>query len=400
MFNKLKDCVVTNKNVFLRADMNVPMKNGKILDDTRIQNTIPTIKYLLRNEAKVILATHLGRPKGERKKEFSVKNLVPRIKKLLPGVKVNFSEDCVGDQTRQDVKDTNYGEMIVLENLRFHKEEKENNEKFAQELASFANLYINEAFSCCHRKHASIAGIPEILKGCPGFSLEKELENLENLVSSPKKPLMIIVGGLKFSTKVEILQNLVEKADCITVTGGIANTFFYALGKKVGKSWVEPDLKDEALKLLNLAKEKNCKILLPEDVIVAGEIKEGEKVKNVITDKISDNDIIVDTGTQTIEKIKTELTKCKTVIWNGPIGIYETKPFNSGTDSLATIITNLTESGRIKSVAGGGDMLTALKSNGLDKKFTYVSTAGGAFLKWLENGTLVGVEKLKNQRIK
>jgi len=397
MFNKLKDCVVTNKTVFVRADMNVSFKDGQIIDDTRIKQVIPTIEYLVKNGAKVILTTHLGRPDGKVKPEYSVKRLLPRIRELLPNIKVNFSDDCVGEQTRKDVQNTNYGEVIVLENLRFHKEEEEGDEKFAKQLASLANLYVNEAFSCCHRDHASITGLPKILKGCAGFSIEDEIDNLSKLLSNPKKPVMVIVGGSKVSTKLKLLKALVEKFKYVVVGGGMANTFLYAMGKNVGKSLMEPELKNEALVLLEKAKKHNCKFVLPVDVVVAKEIAENQEVKNVSVDEIADSDIIVDIGTKTLEEITKLLKDCKTVIWNGPIGIYETKPFNNGTDYLAGVISKMTKDSKLESVAGGGDILAALNQAGIGQDFTYISTAGGAFLKWLEKGTLVGVEPLKKK---
>jgi len=395
MFNKLKDCVVSNKNVFVRADMNVSFKDGKIIDDTRIKSVIPTVKYLIENGAKVILTTHLGRPDGERKTEYSVKQLLPRIKELLPNIKVNFSNDCIGEQTKKDVENTNYGEVILLENLRFHKEEEEGDSVFTKELASLANLYVNEAFSCCHRAHSSIAGLPTILKGCAGFSLEEELNNLTKLVSKPKTPVMVIVGGSKVSTKLKLLKALVEKFEYIVVGGGMANTFLYALGHNIGKSLMEPELKEEALALLDQAKKNGCKFILPVDVVVSKAVAENQIVKNITLNEVSDNDIIVDIGSKSLEEITSILKKCKTVIWNGPIGIYEIEPFNNGTDYLAGIIADMTKNSNLESVAGGGDILSALNKAGISQDFSYVSTAGGAFLKWLEKGILVGIEKLK-----
>jgi phosphoglycerate kinase len=400
MFEKLKDCVVANKTVFLRADMNVSFKNGKIIDDTRIRQVIPTVKYLVENGAKVVLSTHLGRPDGERKPEFSVKQLLPTIKELLSGVKVHFSDDCIGEQTEKDVNSAQYGEVILLENLRFHKEEEKGDEKFAKQLAGLANLYVNEAFSCCHRSHASITGIPHILKACPGFSIEDEIINLEKLLSNPQKPVMVVVGGSKVSTKLKLLEALVKRFKYVVVGGGMANTFLCALGKNIGKSLAEPELKNEALSLLEKAKENNCNFILPKDVMTAKKIAENENVKNMGVDELSDDDIIVDVGKQTLNEIATELQNCKTIIWNGPIGIYEIKPFNDGTDYLAGVVSKMTKAGNLESIAGGGDILAALNQARIAQDFTYVSTAGGAFLEWLEQGNLVGVEALKKENRK
>lgn len=398
MFKKLKECVVSSKNVFVRADMNVPLKDGKIIDDTRIEDTMVTVKYLIEHGAKVILATHLGRPKGEVKPEYSVKQLLPRIKELLPNIKVHFSNDCIGDETRKIVEKAKYGEVVLLENLRFHKEEEESDESFARELASLANLYVNEAFSCCHRAHASITGLPNILKGCVGLSLERELENLIKLVSNPKKPVMVIVGGSKVSTKLKLLNVLVEKFEYVVVGGGMANTFLYALDKNVGKSLMEPELKKDALNLLKKAKKNDCEFILPSDVVVAKKVSENQEVENVGLEHVAENDIIVDVGSKSLKNIVEKLKKCKTVIWNGPIGIYEIKPFNNGTDYLAGVIAEMTKNGSVVSVAGGGDLLSALNKAGIRQDFTYVSTAGGAFLKWLEKGKLVGIEALDTSK--
>ncbi len=394
MFNRIKDVNVKDMVVFVRADMNVSIKDGKIIDDTRIKATIPTIEYLVNNGAKVVLTSHLGSPKGVVNDNLSLKIVLERLKELMPKIKFNFSNDCIGEQTKKDIQNTNFGEVILLENLRFHEGEEANDENFAKELASLADIYVNDAFSTCHRKHASMVGVPTILPAYAGFTLEKELENLTNLVSNPEKPVMVIVGGSKVSTKLELLRALVKKYEYVVVGGGMANTFLYAMGKPIGKSLREEELKDDALALLKEAKENNCEVILPVDVVVAKQVAENQAVKTVLVDNVEDDDIIVDLGEKTITNIKETLTKCKTVIWNGPIGIYEISPFNLGTDNLATYIANLTQNGGIKSVAGGGDILAALNKAEITEDFTYVSTAGGAFLKWLEKGKLPAVEKI------
>ena len=394
MFNKIKDVNVKDMVVFVRADMNVSIKDGKIIDDTRIKATIPTIEYLVNNGTKVVLTSHLGSPKGVVNDSLSLKIVLERLKELMPKIKFNFSNDCIGEQTKKDIQNTNFGEVILLENLRFHEGEEANDENFAKELAGLADIYVNDAFSTCHRKHASMVGVPTILPAYAGFTLEKELENLTNLVSNPEKPVMVIVGGSKVSTKLELLRTLVKKYEYVVVGGGMANTFLYAMGKPIGKSLREEELKDDALALLEEAKENNCEVILPVDVVVAKQVAENQAIKTVLVDNVEDDDIIVDLGEKTITNIKETLTKCKTVIWNGPIGIYEISPFNLGTDNLATYIANLTQNGGIKSVAGGGDILAALNKAEITEDFTYVSTAGGAFLKWLEKGKLPAVEKI------
>lgn len=394
MFNKIKDLNVKDKVVFVRADMNISIKDGKIIDDTRIKATMPTIEYLVNNGAKVVLTSHLGSPKGTVKEELSLKIVLERLKELMPKVKFNFSNDCIGEQTKKDIANTNYGEVILLENLRFHPGEEANDENYAKELASLAEIYVNDAFSTCHRKHASMVGVPALLPAYAGFTLEEEIENLTNLVSNPEKPVMVIVGGSKVSTKLELLKALVKKYEYVVVGGGMANTFLYALGKPVGNSLKEEELKQDALDLLADAKANNCEVILPVDVVVAPQVAENQSVKTVSVDDVASDDVIVDLGEKTLEKIENTLTKCKTVIWNGPIGIYEISPFNKGTDSLAGYIADLTKKGNIKSVAGGGDILAALNKANITKDFTYVSTAGGAFLKWLEKGKLPAVEKI------
>ncbi len=394
MFNKIKDLEVSNKVVFLRADMNVSIKNGVIIDDTRIKATIPTIEYLVNNGAKVVLTSHLGSPKGVIKEELSLKIVLERLKQLMPNIKFNFSNDCIGNQTKEDIKNTNFGEVILLENLRFHAEEEANDENFAKSLAELAEIYVNDAFSACHRKHASMVGVPSILPAYAGYTLENEIENLTNLVSKPENPVIVIVGGSKVSTKLELLKALVKKYKYVVVGGGMSNTFLYALNKNVGKSLKEEDLKQDALDLLTEAKNNDCQVILPVDVVVANQVAENQSVKTISVDNVGDEDIIVDLGEQTLTIIKQAVDKSNTLIWNGPIGIYEISPFNKGTDGLAEYVANSTKAGDIKSVAGGGDILAALNKAGITKDFTYVSTAGGAFLKWLEKGKLPAVEKL------
>ena len=396
MFKSIKDCNVKNKVVFLRADMNVSIKNNKIIDDTRIKATLPTIEFLVNNGAKVVLASHLGKAAGNGfQEEFSLKLVLERLRELLPNVKFNYSKDCIGEETKKDIQNTNFGEVILLENLRFHAGEEGNDENFAKELASLADIYVNDAFSTCHRKHASMVGIPAILDAYAGINLQYELDNLNALVSNPERPVMVIVGGSKVSTKLELLKALVAKTDYVVVGGGMANTFLFANGVNVGKSLKEEELKADALDLLDKAKQNNCEVILPVDVVVAKEVAENQQVQTKSLNDLKDDDVIVDVGEKTIATIKERLQKCKVVIWNGPIGIYEINPFNKGTDELAKIIADITTKGEIKSVAGGGDILAALNNANIADKFTYLSTAGGAFLKWLEKGILPAVEKLK-----
>ena len=396
-FNRLKDCVVTNKNVIVRVDINVPMQGNKIEDDTRIKAIIPTLEYLSQHQAKVIVISHFGRPEGKIEPSMSVQPLLARVQELLGSIKVNFVDDCIGDKVKKAVEATNYGEVIMLENLRFYKQEAKNDPEFSRELASLGNLYVNDAFSCSHRAHASITGIPAILKSCAGILMEAELDGLTNHLENAKKPMMAVVGCAKVSTKIDLLNSLATKAQTIVVAGGMANTFLYALGKNIGKSLCEKDLQDTALKIISTAKTRGCNILLPFDVVVTKKFEANSACQTVSVDDVAEDDIIVDIGAASSKKIAEELAKHQTLVWNGPLGAFEIKPFNIGTDSFARSAAKLTEEGKLVSVSGGGDSVAALNSIGLADKFTYISTAGGAFLEWLEGKDLPGVAALSKQ---
>ncbi len=393
-FNRLKDCVVTNKNVIVRVDINVPVIAGKIEDDTRIKAIVPTLKYLAQNQAKVIVISHFGRPEGKVELSMSIKQLMVRVQELLGSIKVNFVDDCIGEKVQKAVEATDYGEVIMLENLRFYKAETKNDPEFSRQLASLGNLYVNDAFSCSHRAHASITGIPAILKSAAGFLMEAELDSLTNHLENAQKPIMAVVGGAKVSTKIDLLNSLASKAQTIVVGGGMANTFLYALGKNIGKSLCEKELKDTALKIIETAKSSGCTILLPFDVVVTKKFEQNAPYQTVSADAVADDDIIVDVGAASGTKIAEELKKHRTLVWNGPLGAFEIKPFNIGTDSFARTAVELTQAGKLISVSGGGDSVSALNSIGLAEKFTYISTAGGAFLEWLEGKSLPGVEAL------
>jgi phosphoglycerate kinase len=393
-FNRLRECVVTNKNVIVRVDINVPLNNQKIEDDTRIKAIIPTLKYLAENQAKVIVISHFGRPEGKVETSMSIEQLLPRIQELLGSIKVKFIDDCIGEKVKSAVEATNYGEVILLENLRFYKQETKNDPEFSRQLASLGNLYVNDAFSCSHRAHASITGIPTILKSCAGFLMEAELDGLTNHLENSQKPLMAVVGGAKVSTKIDLLNSLSSKAKTIVVGGGMANTFLYALGKNIGKSLCEKDLKDTALKIIKNAKDQGCSIFLPFDVIITKKFEQNSPCKIVSSDDVKDDDIIVDIGPLSIAKLTEELQNHKTLVWNGPLGAFEIRPFNIGTESFARAAAALTNAKKLISVSGGGDSVSALNSAGLIDEFTYISTAGGAFMEWLEGKDLPGVAAL------
>lgn len=396
-YTRLKDCVVTNKNVIVRVDINVPIVNNKIEDDTRIRAVIPTLKYLTERQAKVILIAHFGRPEGQFVESMSLRQVLPRLKELMAPTPVSFIDDCIGAKVQEAVSKTNYGEIIMLENLRFYKQETKNDPDFSRALASLGNLYVNDAFSCSHRAHASITGIPAILKSCAGLQMEVELDNLTNLLENAQKPMMAVVGGAKVSTKIDLLNSLATKAQAILVGGGMANSFLYALGKNIGKSLCEKDLKDNALKILEVAQKNNCQIILPSDVVVVKEFKEHAQHRTASIDDIKDDEIIVDIGSASIQNLQNQLNNFKTLLWNGPLGAFEMKPFDIGTTSFAKIIADLTNSGKILSIAGGGDVVSAINACNLASQFTYISTAGGAFLEWLEGKDLPGVLALNKQ---
>jgi len=397
-FNRLKDCVVSNKSVIVRVDFNVPINDQKISDDTRIKAVIPTLEYLLKNQAKVIVISHFARPEGKFEPSMSLSQIVVKLQELLKNYQVKFIDDCIGEKVVKAVENTNFGELILLENLRFYEAETKNDPEFISQLASLGNLYVNDAFSCSHRSHASITGISSRLKSCAGLLMEAELDNLNNLLGEVKKPMMAIVGGAKVSTKIDLLFSLVKKAKTLVVGGGMANSFLYAIGQNIGKSLCEKDLKETALKIIDQAKENNCQIILPKDVVVVKKFLANADHKTVNVDQIADDDIIVDLGIKSVQEIIDKLSLHQTVLWNGPVGAFELKPFDHASVELAKAIANLTTQGKILSVAGGGDVVSAINSCNMFNQFTYISTAGGAFLEWLEGKELPGVLALQKAK--
>ena len=394
-FNRLKDCVVSNKNVIVRVDLNVPIIDNKITDDTRIKAVIPTLHYLAKNHAKVIVISHFGRPEGKFEKSMSLLQIVDHFQKLLGDIKLNFVDDCIGLKVEQAVSNTKFGEIILLENLRFYKAETAGDLDFARQLASLANLYVNDAFSCSHRSHASITGIPTILKSCAGLLMESELDNLSLNLDTAQKPMIAVVGGAKVSTKIDLLKELIKKAQTIVVAGGMANSFLYALGHNIGKSLCEKDLRDNALEILQLAKKHNCQFILPIDVVVAKNFTENASHRTIDIKDVEDDDIILDLGLQTSKLLAEKLAEHKTILWNGPLGAFELKPFNQGTVAFANEVAKLTILNKLLSIVGGGDVVSAINSCNLFDKFTYISTAGGAFLEWLEGKKLPGILALE-----
>ena len=384
---------VSGKRVLVRVDLNVPMKNGKVTDATRIERAAPTLKELAEKGAKVIVLSHFGRPDGKRVPDMSLKPLVEPLAQAL-GKPVAFAEDCVGDQAETAVRDLKPGEVLLLENLRFHKEEEKNDAAFVNKLAALGDTYVNDAFSAAHRAHASTEGVAHRLPALAGRLMQAELEALNKALGSPRRPVCAVVGGAKVSTKLDLLGNLVGKVDKLIIGGGMANTFMQAQGIAVGKSLSEKDLGRTALEILEKAKAAKCEVLLPVDVVVASEFKAGAANKVVDAKACPENQMILDVGPKSIALYQKEVAECATLVWNGPLGAFEIKPFDAGTVALARSVADLTSAGKLLSVAGGGDTVAALAAAGVEEKFSYVSTAGGAFLEWMEGKTLPGVAAL------
>ncbi|MFO1242133.1 MAG: phosphoglycerate kinase [Rickettsiales bacterium] len=386
---------VTGKTVLLRVDLNVPMHAGRVTDSTRLERVLPTIKLLADKNAKVVLLTHFGRPKGQFVPSMSVAPLVDALQHVLPGINVKYGTDCVGPLAVSAIKALEPGQVVLLENLRFHGEEEKGDDSFAKEMASLGDIYVNDAFSCSHRAHASITGIPKYLPTYVGLAMQEEIFMLDSIFSDPERPLAAIVGGSKVSTKLELLENLLSKVDKLIIGGAMANTFLYAQGHSLGVSLYEADLKETALTILKKAKEAKCDILLPDDLVVATALDKQAPCKVVSVNAVPKNTMALDIGPQSMMKLAREIATCKTLVWNGPVGAFETTPFDGTTVQLARIVAQQTAAGTLKSVAGGGDTVAALAHAGLREEFTYLSTAGGAFLEWLEGKELPGVQALR-----
>ena len=393
--NLLKNHDLKNKTVLCRVDLNVPMKNGRVQDATRLNRVLPTIKYLIKQKAKVVLLSHFGRPKGEFIRDMSLAPLADSLGKAL-NTDVKFAIDCIGDATKAKINDLQAGEVLLLENLRFHAGETSNNAVFVEKLAQLGDFYINDTFSCSHRKHASIVGLAKKLPSAAGLLLQEEIENLEKILNIPQKPMAVIVGGSKVSSKLDLLEALITKAEILVIGGAMANTFLKAKGNKIGKSLYEPELVDTAKEIMAKAEKNNCEIFLPSDVAISTELKDRADCKIVSANKVPSDSMILDLGPQTIADLAEKLKSCKTVVWNGPIGAFEYRPFDVGSITLARYIASLTADNKIIAVAGGGDVVAALGVSGLTESFTYISTAGGAFLQWLQGKSLPGIEVLRS----
>ncbi len=394
-YRTIDDLDVAGKRVLVRVDFNVPMKDGAVTDATRIERALPTIKELSKKGAKVLLLSHFGRPKGKADPEMSLKPLAKALEKFLGGP-VEFAEDCIGDAVKKIAKNMLDGDVAVLENTRFHAGEEANDPEFAKALAANGDAYVNDAFSAAHRAHASTEGVAHLLPSAAGRAMERELDYLKAALSEPVRPMMAVVGGAKVSTKIELLLNLVGKADMLAVGGGMANTFLYAKGVSVGKSLCEPDLADTAREIMTQAQAKGCEIILPVDVVVAKEFKEGADREVVAVDAVAADDMILDLGPETVNLIAEKIETAKTLVWNGPLGAFEIKPFDTATVEAARYAAKRVKDADLVAVAGGGDTVAALAHAGAEDGFTYVSTAGGAFLEWLEGKTLPGVAALEH----
>ena len=383
----VRDIDVTGKKVLVRCDFNVPQDSeGNITDNRRIVAALDTIKYLLDNKAKVILCSHLGRPKGEVKPEFTLKPVAEELSKLL-NQKVELSKDVIGEDSERLVNGLQEGQAILLENVRYHSEEEKNDPEFAKKLASFAEIYVNDAFGTAHRAHASTEGVAKYLPAVAGFLMEKEIEFLGSALENPERPFVAILGGKKVSDKIQVIENLLEKVDTLIIAGGMAYTFLKAQGKEIGKSVCEEDKLDLAKGLLEKSIDKKVKILLPVDVTVTKEIDENAESMIVDVDNIPVDCMGVDVGPKTIEQFADELKQAKTVVWNGPLGIFEIPTFAKGTNEIAQVLSQIDAT----TIIGGGDSASAIEKAGLSDKMTPISTGGGASLEFLEGKELPGV---------
>ena len=388
----VRDADVAGKRVLVRVDFNVPLEDGKVTDDSRIRAAIPTIHYLLTHGAKVILASHLGRPDGKVQDGLRLRPVAERLSQIL-GRNVPVTGDALGVGTVDAVKRLRPGEMLLLENLRFHAEEERNDPEFARQIAEYADLYVNDAFGTAHRAHASTVGVATVLPAYAGFLMERELAMLSRLMDNPARPFAAIVGGAKVSGKLKVLDTLMAKVDVLILGGGMANTFLLAQGKAVGKSLAEHDMVEEARRVLTAAEKANVRVILPVDVVVAKEVTRGTEYKTIPAEKIPASWHIVDVGRATLDLMEEALADAKTVFWNGPLGVFEIPSFAHGTRAIARFLATRADAGATV-VVGGGDSVAAIQQQGLADRFTHISTGGGASLEFLEGRELPGVAVL------
>ena len=384
---------IAGRRALVRVDLNVPMADGAVGDDTRLRATIPTVSELSDRGAIVLLLSHFGRPKGERRPDMSLSRITRPYGELL-GRPVRFVEDCQGPGAKQAIATMAAGDIAILENTRFHAGEEKNDPALAAAMAELGDFYVDDAFSAAHRAHASTEGLAHLLPAYAGRAMEAELSALEKALGHPERPVAAVVGGAKVSTKLDVLTHLVAKVDHLIIGGGMANTFLAARGVAVGRSLCEHDLKDVALSILDAAERARCVVHLPYDVVVAKELAAGASSRTVNVHEVAADDMILDIGPAAVEALADVLKTCRTLVWNGPLGAFETPPFDRATVALARTAAALTASGGLVSVAGGGDTVAALNHAGVADQFTFVSTAGGAFLEWMEGKELPGVKAL------
>lgn len=393
----LESVDVTGKTVLVRLDLNVPMQAGRVTDATRINRIVPTLQYLLERHAKVVILSHLGRPKGF-DPALSLAPLVDALSAALWDRPVRFAPDCVGNAAKLAVEGAGEGDVILMENLRFHAEEEGNDPEFGRAMAALGDVFVNDAFSCSHRAHASIVGIPEHIPSVAGKLMEEEVAALTAVLADPKRPLCAIVGGSKVSTKLDLLSNLVSRVDHLIIGGAMANTFLYAQGISVGGSLCEAEMAETARAILARAREKNCTLLLPVDVVAAKQFKPHAASCVCDVTAIPTDYRILDIGPRSLLNIQQVISQSKTLVWNGPVGAFETAPFDSSTVQIARMVAAASHVGALHSVAGGGDTNAALAHAGVAEELSYLSTAGGAFLEWLEGKELPGIASLLNQK--
>jgi len=394
-YRTLDDFDPKGKRVLLRADLNVPVASGAVSDRTRLERLAPTITELADRGAKVLVASHFGRPKGARVPEMSLEPVAKELGAIL-GREVEFAPDCIGDAAMNASANLPDGGILVLENARYHAGEEANDPTFARALADLADVYVNDAFSAAHRAHASTEGVTYLLPSYAGRLMQAELEALADALGAPERPVLAVVGGAKIATKLDLLGNLISRVDHLAIGGGMANTFLAAMGVDVGKSLCEHEMAETAREILKRADEGGCEIILPSDVVIAPEFAEGAHTRVVPVDAVPDDQMILDIGPGSAAGLAARLAEMRTLVWNGPMGAFEVPPFDGGTVAVAQAAADATQRGGLLSVAGGGDTVAALNHAGVSARFSYVSTAGGAFLEWLEGKALPGVVALES----
>ena len=390
----LDDMDLAGKVVLTRVDINVPVEDGHVTDATRIAKIVPTVEDILARGGKPVLLAHFGRPKGKVVPAMSLRVTLPALQAALPGRTVTFAEDCIGGPAKDAVAAMGAHEVLLLENTRFHEGEEKNDPMLAAAMAALGDVYVNDAFSAAHRAHASTEGLAHLLPACAGRLMEAELKALNAALGDPERPVVAVVGGAKVSTKLDLLGNLVAKVNHLVIGGGMANTFLVAQGTPVGTSLAEHEMADTVRDILAKAQAAGCSIHLPSDVVVAWEFKAGAKTETVAADACPEDGMILDAGPETVAAVAEVFGRCRTLIWNGPLGAFEIEPFDAATNAAAREAAALTKAGRLVSVAGGGDTVAALNKAGVADDFSYISTAGGAFLEWMEGKVLPGVAAL------